>query len=76
MGLVRHIEANEELRPGPQKSVEATYSAFELNGEHFVQVDTYGSSDRQMLGKRSQSMRFDRVAAEQLFEILKREFSL
>jgi hypothetical protein len=40
--------------------------AIEVGGEKFVQIDTYGSSKREMPDKLSQSLRLTRAAFDQL----------
>jgi hypothetical protein len=54
--------------------VNATYSVFGQDERLVLQIDTYGSADRQIPGKKSQTVQFDRNSAEQLFGILKSEF--
>jgi hypothetical protein len=39
-------------------------------GERYLQIDTYGSSERQLEGKKSQSIRFTSEAAVELAAIL------
>ena len=41
-------------------------------GERVLQIDTYGSSDRQIPNKKSQSLRFSPEAIEQLKAIFRR----
>lgn len=41
----------------------ATYSTFDSYGEHYVQIDTYGRSDREQPGKTSQSIQLDKEMA-------------
>lgn len=55
--------------------VYATYSTFDLLGKHYVQIDTYGRSDRDNPGKISQSVQFDRESAKIMYDILKKEFN-
>lgn len=50
------------------QEVECTY--FLVDGE--LQIDTYGSDQRKILGKKSQSMRFSLEAIRQLKVILER----
>jgi hypothetical protein len=76
MALVNRFEPKELSYAGSQKPVEATYSSVEIDGERFFQIDTYGSAERQMVGKRSQSVRLSRDAAEQPISLLKHEFDL
>lgn len=54
----------------------ATYSTFDSYGEHYVQIDTYGRSDREQPGKISQSIQLDKEMASYLVDLLKREFDL
>jgi len=70
------MEPKELAFASKQKPVEATYSSFELDGERLFQIDTYGSAERKLVGKRSQSLRFDRQAASKLIKLLKQEFEL
>jgi hypothetical protein len=42
----------------------------------FIQIDTYGREDREIPGKKSQTIQLDREGALALFAILKREFNL
>ena len=48
------------------QEVECTYSIV----DNELQIDTYGSDQRKILGKKSQSMRFSTEAIEQLKRIL------
>ena len=59
-----------------QASGEATYSTAVLGGEKIFQIQTYGSSDRQMKGVVSQTIQFGRDQAIELIQILKKEFAL
>ena len=54
--------------------VYATYSTFDLLGKHYVQIDTYGRSDRDTPGKISQSVQLDKESAKTMYELLKKEF--
>ena len=57
--------------------VVATYTVFDtVDGEHYVQIDTYGKNDREIPGKASQSIQFDRVSSKFLVDLLKKEFNL
>ncbi|MDQ2094447.1 hypothetical protein [Rhodalgimonas zhirmunskyi] len=76
MALVLSFEKKDLEHASKQKPVEATYSTFDLDGEQFFQIDTYGSSDRKLVGKRSQSIRLNRESASRLIDLLQQEFSL
>lgn len=54
----------------------ATYTVFDLDGEHYVQLDTYGKSDRVMPEKISQSFQIDKDTASFLVKLLINEFGL
>lgn len=56
--------------------VDTTYSIFDINKEHFVQIDTYGKSDRETPEKLSQSIQLDYESAKFLVDLLKAEFGL
>lgn len=56
------------------EKVHATYTVFELGGEKYVQIDTYGRIDRENPEKISQSFQLDKQAAEYLVDILTKEF--
>lgn len=57
-------------RPSVHKSVDATYSTFEIDGKKYFQIDTYGSSDRKITGKQSQSIQIDQEMAKELLPLL------
>jgi len=44
------------------------------DNRRYVQLDTFGSEGRQFTDKVSQSIQFDRQAAEQLLELLRKAF--
>ena len=56
--------------------VRTTYTTFEMNGEKFVQIDTYGRIDRENPEKISQSFQLDRATARFLVNLLCDEFDL
>ena len=56
------------------EKVYTTYSMFDADGKHYVQIDTYGRSDREQPGKISQSIQIDRETASYLIDLLKKEF--
>lgn len=58
------------------KEVESTYSTYVINGNKYIQIDTYGSTERQHKGKISQSIQLDKGTAIKLIEILQKEFNL
>ena len=57
--------------------VAATYTVFDtVDGEHYVQIDTYGKNDREIPGNPSQSIQFDKLSAKYLVHLLHKEFNL
>lgn len=54
--------------------VECGYMTITVDGETLLQLDTYGSEEREIPGKVSQSLQLDRKAAEQLLRLMRRAF--
>lgn len=75
MALIRNFERKEMERVSLHDEIEATYSVFECDGRVLLQIDSYGRADREMPGKKSQTIQLDRDGARALFDIIKREFS-
>ena len=75
MALVTEFE---ELGAGNRGRVHGevacTYATFEIEGRRYLQLDTYGSSDRAFPGKISQSIQVDREGARALKRVLDRSF--
>ena len=67
MAIVREFEAKALERNSRHSEVDATICLVEDEaGEKFVQIDTYGSKDRAIPGKVSQSLRLSKTAFDQL----------
>ena len=58
------------------EKVYTTYSVYDVGKNHYVQIDTYGRSDREQPGTVSQSIQLDKEAAKYLVELLKKEYDL
>lgn len=43
-----------------------------MDGERYVQIDTYGKNDREIPGKESQSIQFDEERTKVLVDLLKK----
>lgn len=71
---VETIEKFEKRNIIIHDKVYTSYSVFDLYGEHYVQIDTYGKSDRENPGKVSQSIQFDEESARFLYDLLKKEY--
>lgn len=71
MAIVRKLEKLDLERYSRHTEVDATYTVVQYdNGDNYLQVDTYGSKERKMAGKKSQSIRFSPEAIIQLKQIL------
>ena len=57
-------------------AVYATYTVFEQNGEHYLQIDTYGKSGRENPDKISQSIQINKEIAQVLVKLMTEEFNL
>jgi len=73
---INKIEKLTKDRNTIHDKVYTTYSSFDSYGAHYVQIDTYGRSDRELPGKISQSIQFDKETAAYIVNLLKREFDL
>ena len=58
------------------EKVYTTYTIFYEGREKYVQIDTYGKSDRELPGKISQSIQVDKETARYLISLLQSEFDL
>jgi hypothetical protein len=61
-------------RDGIHQPTECSASIVSRNGERFLQLDTYGSSDRQLKGKVSQSIQISASAAAQVLALIYETF--
>ena len=70
------IQRVEKTRNTIHEKVFATYTVFQMGGEKYVQLDTYGRSGRENPEKISQSIQLNSETAKFLVDILKREFNI
>lgn len=56
--------------------VKCSFKVFNHNYKKYIQIDTYGTNQRQDIGKISQSIQFDRDSAIALIKLLKKEFEV
>lgn len=70
------IKKIDKYRNAIHEKVHTTYTVFEMDGERYVQLDTYGRIDRENPEKISQSFQFDRATARFLVNLLCEEFDL
>lgn len=73
MAIVNRLEKINLEKDSKHSEVNCTYSIIEVDGNKFLQVDTYGSASRKMPGKKSQSLRFSPEAIQQLKSIIDTE---
>lgn len=52
------------------------FDRLEANESPIIQIDTFGSGDRMIPGKQSQTLQFGREAATELFSLLKEVYGL
>ena len=64
------IKKIEKEKNAIHSKVTTTYSVFEEDSNRYIQIDTYGSNDRAIPGKISQSIQFDRESAKFLVKLL------
>lgn len=75
MAIVHRLEEQTLEKGSPHTDVECTYSIItDDHGHRYLQIDTYGSTTRQIPGKKSQSIRFAPEAIEQLKKLLQQHF--
>ncbi|WP_404448116.1 hypothetical protein LG307_03380 [Sutcliffiella horikoshii] len=57
--------------------VDNTYTSFiDKEGNRILQIDTYGSNQREFRGKVSQSIQFDKESAQEFLKVIKKEFNI
>lgn len=75
MALVTAFEPSQKERTTVHRPTRCLYAVVEGDaGKRFLQLDTLGSEERQIADKVSQSIQFDRRAAEQLLQLLRQTF--
>ena len=73
---IHSIEKLNKEKVTIHSKVSTTYSTFDIDGKHYVQIDTYGRSDRVRPEKASQSIQLDKETAAYIVDLLKQEFAL
>lgn len=56
------------------KPTNAAFTTFTVKGKKYFQIDTFGSDERAMPDKVSQSIQLSEEAVKVLYDLLKREF--
>ena len=70
MALVTRLDKADKQRQSVHGETECQYSSFSKDGRSFLQLDTFGSAERKLQGKISQSLQLSREAAQQLSAII------
>jgi len=71
MALIKKLMPVQLENVSEHPEVDCTYAVVsDAAGSHYLQIDTYDSKSRQILGKKSQSLRFSPEAIEQLKQII------
>lgn len=65
-----NITKVEKDRNSVHSKVRATYTVFTSNEKKYFQIDTYGSSEREMKDKISQSIQIDKETAKELIKLM------
>ena len=76
MGLITGFRRNHDSQPNFRTEIECGWNFAEVDGKLLLRLETYGSADREVPGKRSQSMELDEEGARRLAQILEQVFPL
>jgi len=66
----------EKYRNSIHNPTTATYTSFLKDGKTYFQIDTFGSKDRELTEKVSQSIQFDKEMAQKLIDVIRIEFDI
>lgn len=69
---ITKIEKNSRI----QKPTDCTYNVFTSSETKYIQLETYGSANRETTPKPSQTIQFDKNTAEYLMKIFIEEFNI
>lgn len=75
MALVRDITVGTKERQSVHDEVECLASSFTEGGERYLQLETFGSKNRVLTGKVSQTIQFNKQSAATLKHLLERTFA-
>jgi hypothetical protein len=75
MALIKNLKRGFKDRESIHGITDSSYIIInDKRGQKYLQIDTFGSSERAMPGKISQSIQFSPEAIKQLKEIFSKEF--
>jgi hypothetical protein len=70
------IKKLEKQRNTIHQDVNTTFTTFEVDGEKYFQIDTYGKINRDMPEKISQSLQFNKKSAQYFINLMAKEFNI
>lgn len=73
---VESFDRVHKTRNTVHRPTNAEFTVFEHDGTKYFQIDTFGTIDRAMPEKISQSMQISKEMAEKLVALLRHEFSI
>jgi hypothetical protein len=75
MAMVTSLERDDrDFKSAHPTKLVAKYLVAKKSGMRVLQINTYGSNDRDVPGKLSQTLQFNEQSARELFDVLQREF--
>lgn len=74
MALIGEFQQVDSDRDSVHKPVLCGWRKFNVDGQVFLQLDTYGSEERQIPNKVSQSIQLDREGAATLLKLIRDTF--
>ncbi|MEU4036608.1 hypothetical protein [Streptomyces collinus] len=74
MALIKEFQSVSSESQRLHGPVTCGYRTFTTAGRRVLQLDTYGSTDRQIPDKISQSVQLDEAAARELLKIIQNSF--
>jgi hypothetical protein len=75
VAIIRRLRYQTLEKDSRHTEADCSYSiVIDPNGNKLLQIDTYGSKQRRLPGKKSQSIRFSPEALQQLKKLLAEQF--
>jgi hypothetical protein len=74
MALITELTELHKDRNRVHGAVECGYTVFEERGERYLQLDTYGSPERKIPGKTSQSIQLNAESAARVNALIEKVF--
>jgi hypothetical protein len=74
MARITQFNQVRKERHSTHQETTCNYDVFVIEGERYLQIETLGSAERQVVGVPSQTIQFDQAAIAELKRILATEF--